>query len=442
MTDTKTTNTASFLPDFNSVAAQKHRDYRHVKDVVTRYCMAAGGVSVIVAIVLIAFYLFYVVVPMFKPPHIEKLAAYAVPAGTNTETLYYAMEEQHEIGLRVTSDGSVVFFKTADGGLIHHEFLAAETPANFTAFAAGDPSQRLLAMGLDDGTVLLARHEYEVTYPDDVRVITPGIDWPLGKAPVKVDESGRAITMITAQTDEDQTSIAVLTEDNHLLLTHITEEASMLGDESAITVTNAEIPVSDTVSHLLMDVEQRELYVVEKAGSNNFISYYDISDKARPRRVQKVHAVEAPAEIASLSFLSGGISILVGDSQGNVNQWFPVRDQDNNYTLEKIRGFDSQSARITAIAPEYFRKGFLAIDEKGFLGVYHTTAHRTVELEKINDAELTHLAVAPRANAMLVEDNTGHTVNRIFTNGKNGWNNGKTHGDTDHKRISLIIINA
>ena len=392
------------LTDFNSVAAQKHRHYRHLKDVLMRYVMALGGISVIIAIVLIAFYLLYVVLPMFKPPHVEQVAAYPVPAGTKTESLYYAMEEQREIGLRVTGAGSVVFFNTLDGTLVHQQFLAEETLAGLTAFAAGDPSQRLLAIGLDNGEVLFAVHDYQVSYPNDQRVILPGINWPFGKAPLKMDEAGRAITMIAAQYDEEQLTVATLTEDRRLLLFNRTETGSLLSDDAEITVTNSEIPLAAPVTFLLLDVEQRELYVAEQGG---FISYYDISDKAYPQLVQRVRAVSAPAQISSLSFLSGGISILVGASDGNIVQWFPVRDRRNNYTLERIRGFDSQSARITSIAPEYFRKGFLAVDDAGHLGIYHATAHRTVELEKISDNRLTQLAVAPRANAMLVEDDTG-----------------------------------
>ncbi len=397
-------NQTSLLADFNSAAAQKHRFYRHLKDVMMRYMMALGGISVIVAIVLIAFYLVYVVLPMFKPPHIERVASYPVPAGTQSETLYYAMEEQREIGLRVTGSGGIVFFSTADGSLVHQQFLAGEPAAEITAFAAGDPSQRLLAAGLDNGTALLALHEYHVSYPNDVRVILPGIDWPAGNTPIIIDEAGRAITLIAAQYDAEQLTVAALTEDGRLLIMNRAEEESFLGDESEITITRSQIPVAGEVTHLLVDVEHRELYVAEQGG---LISYYDISDKERPELVQRVRAVTTPAEITSLSFLSGGISILAGDSDGNIFQWFPVRDQENNYTLEKIRGFNSQSARITSIAPEYFRKGFLATDDTGYLGIYHATAHRTVELEKISANGLTQLAVAPRANAMLVEDETG-----------------------------------
>ena len=369
-----------------------------------RYVMALGGISVIIAIVLIAFYLFYVVLPMFKPSHIEQVASYPVPGGTSTGASYYAMEEQREIGLRVTADASIIFFKSADGSLIHQQFLAQEVSADISAFSAGDPSQRLLAFGLEDGSALLATHEYRVTYPNDVRLILPGIDWPVGKMPIQVDEAGKAISIIASQSDEDQTTIAALTEDQRLLLMNITEEQSILNDEAEISITKSRIPISGTVTHLMMDVEHRELYI---AGESGLISYYDISDKAAPELVQRVQVVNAPEQITSLSFLSGGISILVGDSAGNITQWFPVRDQANNYTLEKIRSFASQSARITSIAPEYFRKGFLAVDDTGYLGIYHSTAHRTVKLEKINDNRLTQLAVAPRANAMLVEDDTG-----------------------------------
>ena len=397
-------STTSLLADFNSAEAQKHRYYRHLKDVALRYMMALGGISVIVAIVLIAFYLVYVVLPMFKPAHIEQVAGYPVPAGTGTGSLYYAMEEQREIGLRVTGGADAVFFNTADGSLVHRESLLQETRARVTAFAAGDPSQRLLALGLDDGSVLLAVHEYRVTYPDDVRVIHPGIDWPAGREPVGMDESGKAIAMIAAQYDEDQTTIAALTEDQRLLLLNMVEEESFLSDEAEITTTKSQIPVAGKVTFLLMDVEQRELYVAEQDG---LISYYDISDKADPVLVQRVQAVSIPTEITSLSFLSGGISLLVGNSGGEIAQWSPVREPENNYTLEQIRSFDPLSARITSIAPEYFRKGFLATDDAGYLGIYHATAQRTVELEKISDKKLMQLAVAPRANAMLVEDDTG-----------------------------------
>ena len=394
------------LPDFKSPAAQKHRRRRHFKDAVMRHGMALGGVSVIIVLVLIAVYLFYVVLPMFMPARLEQVAVYPAPGGAQSGVLHYAMEEQREIGLRVAADGGAAFFNTADGGVVRQESLAERASAALTAFAAGDPSQRLLALGLEDGRALLATHEYAVTYPDDERVILPRMAWPLGETPIAIDGAGQALRLIAAQSDEEQTTIAALTEDGRLLLVNLAREESLLGDESDIVVVRSQLPAPNEATHLLLDVEQRELYVAEQGG---LIAYYNISDKAAPVLVQRVQALAPPVEIASLSFLSGGISLMVGDSQGGIAQWFPVRDSKNNYTLEKARDFDSQSAPITYLAPEHFRKGFLAADADGYLGVYHATAHRNVKLARIGAGDLTQLAIAPRADAMLVEDGAGAT---------------------------------
>ncbi|MGH8245481.1 MAG: phosphate ABC transporter permease, partial [Gammaproteobacteria bacterium] len=394
------------LPDFYSAAAVRLRHWRHIKDVAMRYVMAVGGVSVIIAILLIAFYLLYVVVPMFRPARLEQISAYPVPAGTDTGTLYYALEEQHEIGMRVTSSGSAVFFRTADGSLVHHKLLTENTLADVTAFATGDPSQSIFALGLSDGGVILARHEYEVTYPQDQRVINPRISYPYGAEPLEVDPFHQPIRLLAVQSDEDQATIAALTEDARLLLVNLKETKSFLSDDVETTRTDSEIAIPNRVKHLVLDVEQRELYAADDQG---FIYFFDTSNKEQPRLIQRVTAVTKGVRITSLQFLSGGISILVGDSSGQIAQWFPVRDDENNYTLEKIRFFDSQNAPITALAPEFFRKGFLAADVDGYLGIYHTTAHRTVKLKQVEQTELVRLAVSPRADAVLIETKAGQS---------------------------------
>ena len=123
------------------------------------------------------------------------------------------------------------------------------------------------------------------------------------------------------------------------------------------------------------------MYVADSFGE---IYFFNISDKRKPRLVQTVEAVKDDGEITTIEFLAGGISILVGTNQGNITQWFPVRDEENNYTLERIRKFEMQNAPVIAIAPEHTRKGFLAIDKTGNFGIYHTTAHRRLLLEKID----------------------------------------------------------
>jgi phosphate transport system permease protein len=388
--------------DFNSPASLNYRKWRHIKDVVTRYLMALGGISVIFAIVLIAFYLLYVVIPMFKSAEIERIAAYSVPGGSNSDTLFYAMEEQREVGLRVTDQGQAIFFSTANGEI--REIFDLPIPAGtaITTIANGDFTQRMIGLGLSDGSALLFQHNYKVTFPEDVRLITPEIYYPFGNETIPLNVLGDPIEHLSIQYDGEQATLLAHGTDANIKLLNLTKEESMLSDEIEILRENSLITL-DTVSvvSLRADIEQRELYVADETGN---IYYYDISNKTNPRLVQKVTAVDAGISITAIEFLAGGISLLVGDASGQIAQWFPVRDAENNYTLQKIRSFNKQKSAITAIAPEYSRKGFVAIDESGEMGIYHTTAHRTVLLEQIDNHALNAISVAPRVNAALVEN--------------------------------------
>lgn len=363
--------------------------------------MAVGGISVIVAIVLIAFYLVYVVLPLFRPAHVTEITEFALPGGTESATLHYALEEQREIGLRVTAAGEAIFFASRDGAIVERKSLRGRVPASITAFSAGDPAGGLLVAGMSNGSATLARHTYDVSYPDDVRVIKPRLDFPLGSSPISVDAAGRPLLVVSAESDDRQTTLAAVTDEGRVWLVSLARRRkSLAGKEMETARTRTKLSMEYPVTHLAVDVDQRELYAADNRGN---LYYYDISEKAEPRLVERVSAVADGVRITTLAFLSGGISILVGDSTGQVAQWFPVRDSDNNYTLQKVRFFTAQSSPIAALAPEYFRKGFLATDADGTLGLYHTTAGRTLTLEQVADGTVTRMAIAPRADALLVE---------------------------------------
>lgn len=413
------------LPDFNSKSASNHRKWRHVKDVATRYLMATGGIGVIIAIVLIAFYLLYVVLPMFKSAHIESVATYAVPeSGANSKTLIYSMEEQREVGVRVNDVGQAIFFSTKNGEI--RKTVNFNIPAGVTisAISAGDPTEKMVGLGLSDGSVIFFQHTYEVTYPDDVRLITPDVLFPFGEEPIQINPVGEPVKELSVQYNGEEATFAAHGSDDNIRLINIVKEESFLSDEVEITREESVLNIdSADIVGLKLDIEQRELYTADKFGN---VYFYDIQNKSEPRLVQKVKAVDDGVKITALEFLAGGISILIGDSSGQIAQWFPVRDKDNNYTLEKIRTFNKQESPITAIAPEFSRKGFVAIDESGELGIYHTTAHRTALLQQIDDHALRSITLSPRANAALVENDKGELQ---------FW-----HFDNEHPEISFQSI--
>lgn len=394
----------SVLPSPGSPIAKRRRAWREFKDRLARYGVAIGGVSVIFAIVLIFFYLLYVVMPLFYGADMESQAEYTVKSNDVT---HVTLDEYNEVALTLTMQGEARFFNANDGQLILEPQLVLPENTQITSFAKGAASTGVFAYGFDDGRVLLFKQDYKISYPDDKRKITPQIDFPLGATPLVLDEQGQSLTMLTAQSNADQTTLIALTSDNRIVIKSLVREEDFL-DEDAFTIEqkSGEITLTsmDQPTHLKVDIDQRELYVVDTKG---FISYFDVRNASAPRLIQKIKAVPNGVSITTLEFLTGGISILAGRSDGQIDQWFPVRDQNNNYTLHNVRSFNEQSAAITAIETEQARKGFVALDQQGYIGIYHSTAHRTLLVEPLLDNGNAKIAVSPRANGMLTVADSG-----------------------------------
>lgn len=389
--------------------SKAHRRWRLLEDRWTRNLMAAGGVAVIITILLIFVYLLYVVLPLFASASIQPEASYPVPGGP-AETLRLATEEYAEIGLRLTRDGRAVFFKTRDGQVISDQRLALPEGLRITSHAAGDPRAATLAVGLSNGTALVFRHRYSVSFPNDVRTLRPEITLPLGPAPLVIDTDGHPLVHLAVQSQDRQTTLAAVTEDGRLLVASFAVTRSLLEENETITRQAATIPGDNgpPITHLALGLLQRELYTASGDGS---IHYYDTTKKSAPTLVDKVGAVGHGQTVTTMQFLSGGISLLVGDSAGGITQWFPVRDDRQSYNLSRVRSFSAQTHSITRIAPEFSRKGFAAVDESGTLGLYHTTAERTLLVQRIiespADSPVEAVAMSPRADALLVEDGAG-----------------------------------
>ena len=382
--------------------------WRMFKDTLARYGVAIGGMGVIVAITLILVYLLVVVVPLFQSASIEQQGSYPVPAG-DARTLHLAMNEHADIGLRLDSEGQVTFFDTATGTIRKSIPLPLPEGTTVTSWAAGTPASRILAVGLSNGKALLFQHRYKVSFSEarveggkPVREIEPVIAYPLGKQPLQLAATEEAITRLAVQSGEEESTLVGLAgEQLHLL--NIRREESFLGGDVSLEETRAEIPRTSrgTISRVLLDKQQRNLYV---ASGRDDLSHYDLFDKASPALQQHLSLFGGNQELTSLEFLTGDISLLAGSDKGRVVQFFPVPEtrDSNKRIINRIRSFDELVAPVEDIAPEYSRKGFLAVDSKGKLGIFHTTAHRTLLLSKIADS-LQHVAISPRAHAALLQ---------------------------------------
>ncbi|MDZ4202187.1 MAG: ABC transporter permease subunit [Gallionella sp.] len=395
---------------------------RMAKDKLFKYLMTFGGVSVIVAISTIFFYLASVVAPLFYPPHMDTLKSLPVVPQSGQTTVYVATEEQVEIGMRVSDKGGVTFFDLRDGKTLLQEQVATPKSVSFSSFGYGDPRKRTMAFGLKDGRVVLFKDDYQVSFlqdPEnpkkDIRSISPGLVYPLGEEALQVDDAKRSIKQLTVQHDGEETTVVALTEDDRLLLAHYVSESDFTGETISVKRDalhelpklegGIELPkLEGGIEHLLLEIKQRDLYVFH---GGRFVSHFDVQNKDKPTLKQTVAVVPEGERITAATLLSGGFSLILGTDKGNLSQWFQVRNSENVNTLTRIREFKPMEAAVTYLAPEYARKGFVAGDGEGGVNLYYATSERLLlEASTGNDA-VKVAAFSPRANAILLETEKG-----------------------------------
>ncbi len=389
------------LPDTAFLIKRRRR--RMLLDHLARYGVGIGGIGVIIAITLIFFYLAMVVLPLFKPATIEPVAHYSLPGNPGDDTLLLSMEEQAEIAMRFTRNGSLYFFAVNNGRILQQQTLDLPSGAEITAFAQADPASAVFAVGLSDGSVMVIKPHYEISYPNDRRLITPKLEYPLGEAPIELDPQGKPIRVLAVQSSEEGISLAAAT-DQQLLISAFETEESLFDDEISYEQSGSSLALpSGTLRTLLLDTEQRLLYAVTETG---LAHAYDISDKEDPLWLESVQIVPQGRRLSDIRFQAGSISLLIATDDGEVAQWFPVRDANNDIHLRQIRTF-SLGGSALLLAPEYARKAFVAADRQGTISLVHTTAERIVLQQRVEESPIHHAAISPRANRLLLETADG-----------------------------------
>ncbi len=395
--------TNSAPSNFKNDSFSGHFRMRLIKDKIATYFVGLGGISVIIFIALIFFYLAYIVLPLFAPASIEKVTQYSLK-DVSGQTQNIILDERGEFAARIANNGKITYFETANGAVIKEYDLTPEAN-QITSYTQADPFHGLHAFGTDNGAILIFKPLFSVSYTETQRVVTPTIEYPFGTDLIEVDRQQQPLTHIAFQDEEEIASIAATTEDGRLLLTYLEKEVSFLDDTVTWEIYNTTLPsLAHDVDHLLMDKAQHHLFAISKNGEASNI---DITDKETPTAIEHLRLVDNDATLTSVRFLTGDISLLVGDSVGKITQWSLLRQQDNIYRLTEIREFQQEDAAIQSIAPELARKGFIAGDTQGNIGVFHTTAHRQLTLEPSGFSDIKYTSIAPRANAMLLENASG-----------------------------------
>lgn len=375
-----------------------HR-WRSQKDLMAKRVIGLGGLVVIAAVLLILFYLIYVVTPLFLPAQMSKTAVGKNSSWGKNATLFLALEEQQQIAFRVDRRGTADFFSLDDLQVIESTELATDSQTVITV--AGDlGNSGLVAVAFDDGRLSLLKHDYSTDFSNGVeqRKIVPSLSFPYGKDKRILLPAG-GITGLALSDNESELVIAAAASGGRVRIQWNAKQENFLSGEISLETSIKQLDVDFEVTAITVSENHRWLYLGDQSGRVHFIKMADMQE------VQTVQVSDVG--ISSMSMLLGGISLLAGDSNGNITQLFPVRDADNQYSLEKIRSFEGLQNAVTMIVSEQRRKGFVALTADGTLTIFHSTAGRLVLKQQLEAGLPSALALAPRASGLLILSTDG-----------------------------------
>jgi len=113
--------------------------------------------------------------------------------------------------------------------------------------------------------------------------------------------------------------------------------------------------------------------------------------------------IAAPgAAVTAATLLAGGSSLAVGRSDGVVEIWFQVREDDDSIDLRHVRSFPGPASPVRHIAPSPRDRSFFVAHENGALRLLHSTSERVLWEGETPLSDATAYCFAPKGDGLAI----------------------------------------
>lgn len=370
---------------------------RLLVDRVGRHCITLGGMAIIASILAILFVIAAEVYPLFKRPTTEPLGTFA--ADTGSAPLRLGVGEYREVAYLVTVE-AVRFLSLKAGKDLMAGRIAELGGAAIVATSSS--GSNFLALGLSDGRVIPAKVNFNVSFPDGKRQVTPEL---IAETPLTMDPTGRPIRKLAHATAESGPVIVGVLDERRLAVVAINETTALIGPSTREEIRRElSLPVQAKVTALALDNRGEDLFVGTAAGE---LLRIDLRDPAEPKMREAVDVTGGSgAAVSALGFLLGDRTLIVGDTQGAVSSWQLLRSGRSGFRLAKIHDFDRHGEPVVSIARSWRNKGFATAGASGRIRLHYGTTGKTL-LNLSSGSDIRAITLAPKADGILSVDARG-----------------------------------
>ena len=345
-----------------------------------------GGIGIIAAVLGIFFFVLSEAWPLFRSPQVttEKAPQVAGPLAIGLDPYYqiaYAVGPQG-VDLLWLDDGQVLS-RERPAELAGREVTAAQRTPN-----------DVLALGTDDGHLLVARIRFQLDYSSGQRQVVPQF---AVERLVAVDLAGEPLVQVAFREGDDGRSVAVaITASGRLVVLVAEQQQGLLGPgERQVRQYELTADFDGKATQVLVDGRIRQVLVGTDQGQ--VYEWRLGAVEQAPAFVGRI--VVSEVAVSALAYALGEVSLVVGDAAGHVSVWFKI-EEDGQRSYRKIHAFVPHASAVTHIAASGRDKQFITTDAEGTIALHHLTSEQTV-FQLRGDSPVTALVFAPKADGFL-----------------------------------------
>ncbi|MBI9072381.1 MAG: ABC transporter permease subunit [Melioribacteraceae bacterium] len=370
---------------------QKYKQKVTRANTIAKMIISFGGYGVIASIILILLFLVYESMPLIFPADITK--DQEISSNSNEKVLLTGIDRYQEVTYLLYENGGIKFFNLNENSLIYKDSLQLNDGEKIISVDKGKLGDELFSVGTNSGRIITAGAIMKPQYNRGGRVINASFkqDDQFG---ISDSSSNTIIKKITFSENEDGSRFWSWLANARLYIriydadegeTYNYDLTSFIGEEKVSNIT-----LSYQAEKLMVGTEDGEIF------------WFDITDYEDVQL--KDHWKVSAASITSLSFLIGDNSLIIGTEKGEVQNWFPVRSQENVFKFNKIHEFKSHSSKVVSILPSPRNRNFVTIDSKGGIKLNYSTTNATgLEIEP-TDKKIQAASLSPKANGLILID--------------------------------------
>jgi len=418
-----------------------------LQDGIARWLIKLSGIGGIVAVSMVGLFLLWVVLPLLRPTGVgdqRNLPSVADPTpGSGSyrlEAVAQAIDNYGSMSWNLMSNGYFLVQDLDTGKILDRIPVDEGRVPRCWAFAG--PEGKCI-FGFADGSVVLAEVSFTTKFLDDEDVpadyhdLQPGArkTWRNGSLE-RTPEGQLRFQVLTVTRDK-----ALPLSDTPIELIDLSGTSSgfaLAALDSVGTFFYRTLTLKTNMITGKVRVRSRggklELGTGNPAYSGDFdyLMLNDTGDLAlltaadgQTVLLQKTGSVFAetgtqdlaPAEgaaVTSMAFLTGKVSLAVGDSNGGLAVWFAIRGTGGDPArMELAHHLETGRAPVTALGASYRSRMLAAGYADGVVKVFHVTSHRGLGEVTFNDGPVLLVTLAPREDMLMAAESGATGVWRL-----------------------------